>query len=113
MPVIPPILRRWRSEKTTREHRIRLRIQLSERLYRSSWQPPAVAFALGIALQHLPYPFGNDALRVTAVTATAVIDRLRIVAEADDGPAANRTALHRRHRARSILCARAGSTATR
>ena len=40
-------------------------------------QRSAVAFPLGIALQYPSHPFGNDALRVAAVTATAVIDRLR------------------------------------
>src|SRR2546421_5807941 len=54
---------------------------------------PAVAFALGIALKYSSRPFGNDALRVAAVTAMAVIDRLRIVAEADACVGANRTHL--------------------
>src|SRR5262249_5067751 len=42
-------------------------------------------------------PFGNDVLRVAAVTATAIIDRLRIVAEADDCALANRPDLNWRH----------------
>src|SRR5262249_7572817 len=80
--------------KPTREPRIRLRSQRSEQLYRRSLQRPAIAFALG---KHPSHPFGNDAIRVAAVTATAVIDRLRIVAEADDCAVANRTDLNRRH----------------
>jgi len=83
--------------KSIREPRIRLRSQRSERLYRRSLQRSAVASALGIALKYSPRPFGNDALRVAAVTATAVIDRLRIVAEADDCAVANRADLTRRH----------------
>src|SRR5262245_57700735 len=42
-------------------------------------------------------PFGDDALRVAAVTAMAIIDRLGIVAKADDCAIANRTGLNRRH----------------
>jgi len=44
---------------------------------------------------------------------TGCADRLRTVAEADDCPAADRTGLHWLHQARSVVCARAGSTTTR
>src|SRR5262245_55521268 len=57
--------------KPTREPRIRLRSQRSERLYRRSLQRPAVAFALGVALLHSSHLFGKDALQIAAVTATA------------------------------------------
>jgi hypothetical protein len=99
--------------KPTREPRIRLRSQRSARLYRRSLQRPAVAFPLDVARLHPSHLFGKDALQIAAVTATAIVDRLRTVAEADDCPAANRTCLHRLHRARSVVCARAGSTAKR
>src|SRR5262245_54173007 len=72
-------------------------------------KPPAVAtFPLGVTL---PEPQRwNDALRI-ALVATAVVFRPCVVAEADDCPAAARTCLHRLHRARSVVCARADSTA--
>jgi hypothetical protein len=42
------------------------------------------AFRLGIALLHPPHPFGNDLFPIAAIAATAGIDRLGDVAEADD-----------------------------
>src|SRR5262249_3194936 len=77
---------------------ILLRSQRLERLYRRSLRRPAVAFALGIALQHPSRPFENDRFRISAIAATAVISRQSIVAEADDRSVANRTGLNRRHR---------------
>jgi len=43
--------------------------------------PPPSPPPLGIALKYSSRPFGNDALGVAAVTATAFIDGRRIVAE--------------------------------
>src|SRR5262249_13085367 len=92
--------------KPTREPRIWLRSQRSERLYRRSLQRPAVALPLAVALLHPSHLFGKDALQIAAVTATAVIDRLGDIAEADNCAVANRTDLNRRHRcACSIICA--------
>ena len=67
--------------------------RISQRDTRAIGEPQgrlAVAFPLGIALQHPSHPFGNDRFRMAAIAATAVVYRLRIVAESDDRSVANR-----------------------
>src|SRR5262245_4306377 len=78
---------------------------------RSFGAPAVAAFPLGIALPQPPR--WNDALRIALVATAVVVHRPCVVSEADDCPAANRTDLNRRHRARSVVCAWAGSTAKR
>src|SRR5215471_6536454 len=111
----PADLRRLASSRRNllAKHRIQSAKRTIKTIIRRSLQRPAVAFSLGIARLHLSHLFGKDALQIAAVTATAIVYRLRTVAEADDCPAANRTDLYRRHPAPSVVCARAGSTASR
>src|SRR5262249_17684302 len=82
------------------------------------WKRPAVvAFPLGLVA--LPQPFqshGKDDARI-AVIATAragiVNDRRGVFAVTGERFAADTTGLHRHHRARSVVCVWACSTARR
>src|SRR5262245_6724439 len=97
----------WSKTRVNSEERIVLDIVKVDHLKR----PAVAAFPLGVAL---PQPQRwSDALRIALVATAVVVHGPCVVAEADDCPATNRTDFHRRHRARSVVCARAGSTAKR
>src|SRR6516162_9561102 len=76
-------------------------------MLRRSSNVAAVALALVLGVVDTFKERGQDNALVAPIATWAVVDRLRIVAEADDWPAADRTDLHRRHGARSVKRGRA------
>src|SRR5215472_12731833 len=71
-------------------------------MLRRSSNVAAVALALVLGVADTFKERGQDNALVAPIATQAVVDRLRIVTEADDWPAADRTDLHRRHGARSV-----------